>query len=247
MLRPSQSDSWKSSLAWVICVKIALICCKAYLAASRPQAASLLTAFPRRSFWCFLNLKGCSFSFFFAIFQKLDGEMLKGFLRVEEPGSSALLSLSASSWADTSSTLSLFVTSSTPSLAEGLLFRRSWTVPFNLNLFKILFKDRLWLGGGGVDLSPSVSRPPEHWKSSQKKQNVGDYLRAYSAWICAKPALWIFFSTRKALWASVHSRTGMIDSGIIQTCQECAKIVELEKKKNVLWSVWISTCFQYIF
>ena len=84
---------------------------------------------------------------------------------------------------------------------------------------------------GGVDLSPSVSRPPEHWKSSQKKQNVGDYLRAYSAWICAKPALWIFFSTRKALWASVHSRTGMIDSGIIQTCQERAKIVELEKKK----------------
>ena len=162
MLRPSQSDSWKSSLAWVICVKIALICCKAYLAASRPQAASLLTAFPRRSFWCFLNLKGCSFSFFFAIFQKLDGEMLKGFLRVEEPGSSALLSLSISSWADTSSTLSLFVTSSTPSLAEGLLFRRSWTVPFNLNLFQDPVQGSSLIRWGGVDLSSSVSRPPEY-------------------------------------------------------------------------------------
>ena len=76
--------------------------------------------------------------------------MLKGFLRVEGPGSSALLVLSASSCADTASTISSLVTSSTPSLADGLLFLKSWTVPFCLNLFKSLFNDFLWLGGGAL-------------------------------------------------------------------------------------------------
>ena len=80
---------------------------------------------------------------------KAGTEILKGFLRVEEPGSSALLVLAASSCADTASTISSLATSSTPSLADGLLFCRSWTVPFclNLYLYKSLFNDLLWLGG----------------------------------------------------------------------------------------------------
>ena len=77
--------------------------------------------------------------------------MLKGFLRVKAPGSSALLVLSASSCTDTASTISSLVTSSTPSPADGLLFCRSWTVPFCLNLFKSLFKDLLRLGGGTLN------------------------------------------------------------------------------------------------
>ena len=138
----------KKFLGLDICVKFVLTPCRAYLAASRPHAASLLTAFPRRSFWCFLCLKAWSFSFFLAILKKLELEMLNGFLRVEEPGSSALHVLSASSCTVTASTISSLVTSSTPSLTDVLLFRRSWTVPFCLNLFKSLFNDLLWLGGG---------------------------------------------------------------------------------------------------
>ena len=141
----------KKFLGLDICVKFVLTPCRAYLAASRPHAASLLTAFPRRSFWCFLCLKAWSFSFFLAILKKLELEMLNGFLRVEEPGSTALLVLSASSCAYTALTISSLVTSSTPSLADGLLFCRSWTVPFCLNLFKSLFKDILRLGGGALN------------------------------------------------------------------------------------------------
>ena len=45
-------------------------------------------------------------------------------------------------------TISSLVTSSKPSLAQGLLFLKPWTVPFCLNLFNSLFNDFLWLGGG---------------------------------------------------------------------------------------------------
>ena len=121
-----------------------------YLLLRRPQAASLLTALPRLSLWCFLSLKACRCSFFLAILKKLDGEILKGFLLTEEPGSSADLTLSASSWAATWSTMAWFVTGSTPSLAEGLLFLRSCTVPFCLHLFKSLLRDWRWAGGGAL-------------------------------------------------------------------------------------------------
>ena len=95
--------------------------------------------------------------------------MLKGFLHFEEPDSSSLLVLSASSCADTSSTIASLVTFSTPSLAEGLLLRKSWTVPCFLNFFK---SPRLssvrW---GSVDLSLSVAWPPDD-ENPVKKQNV---------------------------------------------------------------------------
>ena len=79
-----------------------------------------------------------------------------------------------------------------------------------------------------------------HW-SDDHGLFVGDYLRAYSAWICAKSARWIFFSRKKAHWALVYLRTGM--SGIFQNCQSCTESVKLEKKKysmncvnlKVLW------------
>ena len=112
-----------------------------YLPLRRPQAASLLTALPRPNLWCFLSLNAWRCSFFLAILKKLDGEILKGFLLDEEPGSSAFLTLSASSWAATSSTMAWFVTCSMPSLEEGLLFLRSCTVPFSLQFFKSLLRD----------------------------------------------------------------------------------------------------------
>ena len=52
-------------------------------------------------------------------------------------------------------TISSLVTSSTPSLAEDLLFLKSWTVPFCLNLFKSLFNNFLRLGGEEL-ISPQV-------------------------------------------------------------------------------------------
>ena len=41
---------------------------------------------------------------------------------------------------------------------------------------------------GSVDLTTSLSRPPEHEESVKRKMNDGDYLRAYSAWIWPKSA-----------------------------------------------------------
>ena len=130
--------------------------------------------------------------------------MLKGFLHFEEPDSSSLLVLSASSCADTSSTTASLVTSSTPSLAEGLLFRKSWTVPCSLNFFNSLVKDCHRLGGGAL-ICPQVRAGHLTMIIQSKKQNVGDYLRAYLAWIWAKSAPWILFYSKNALWALVHS------------------------------------------
>ena len=65
---------------------------------------------------------------------------------------------------------------------------------------------------GSVDLTPSLTKPPDHEELFKRKMNDGDYLRAYSAWIWPKSAPWIFFSSKNALWALVHSRTGMPES-----------------------------------
>ena len=58
------------------------------------------------------------------------------------------LALSAPSWAATWSTMAWFVTGSLPSIAEGLLFLRSCTVPFCLQFFKSLLRGWRWAGGG---------------------------------------------------------------------------------------------------
>ena len=124
--------------------------------------ASLLTAFPGPSFWCFLCLK---LQFFLCDLKKT-GEMLKSFLHFEEPGSSSLLVLSTPSCADTSSTIASLVTFSTPSLAEGLLLRKSWTVPCFLNFFKSLVHDCHRLGGGACCLGwpPDDENPVKETK-----------------------------------------------------------------------------------
>ena len=135
---------------------------------------------------------------FFLCDLKKAGKMSDGFLHFEEPGSSALLVLSASSCADTSSTIASLVTFSTPSLAEGLLLRKSWTVPCFLNFFKSLVHDCHRLGGGAL-ICPQVWAGPLTMIIQSKKQNVGDYLKAYSAWIWAKSAPWILFYSKNAL------------------------------------------------
>ena len=135
---------------------------------------------------------------FFLCDLKKTGEMLKRFLHSEEPGSSSLFVLSASSCADTSSTIASLVTFSTPSLAEGLLFPKSWTVSCSLNFFNSLVKDCHSLGGGAL-ICPQVWAGHMTMIIQSKKQNVGDYLKAFSAWIWAKSAPWILFYSKSAL------------------------------------------------
>ena len=72
---------------------------------------------------------------------------------------------------------------------------------------------------GNVDLSASVGRPPDD-ENPVKKQNVGDYLRAYSAWIWAKSAPWIFFSSKNALSALVPTQQGMSGVFKLKLCQK---------------------------
>ena len=145
--------------------------------------------------------------FFFAILRKL-AKCQKGFFILRSQTHHLFSCSPPSTCADTSSTIALLVTSSTPFLAEGLLLCKSWTVPCSLNLFNSLVHDCHRLG---VDLSPSVGWPPDD-ENPVKEKNVGDYLKAYSAWIWAKSAPWILFYSKNALWALVLSRTGM--SGI---------------------------------
>ena len=111
---------------------------------------------------------------------------------------SALLVLSATSCADTSSTIASLATFSTPSLAEGLLLRKSWTVPCFLNFFKSLVHDCHRLGGGAL-ICPQVRAGHLTMIIQSKKKNVGDHLKAYSAWIWAKSAPWILFYSKNAL------------------------------------------------
>ena len=184
----------------------------AYLALIRPQKASRLTLFPLLSLWCFLSLNGWRWSFFLAIFQKLMWEMLKGFLLQEEPTSEAPLALSTSRWAPTLATMAGLQTSSTPSRAEGLRFRRSWRVPFSRNFLRILLRDLLVVGGGAFTL-------PHVWAghlvkriNEEKEKQKNNHLWAYSARIWATSAPWIFFSTKNVRWGTVHSLTGIAET-----------------------------------
>ena len=95
--------------------------------------------------------------FFFAILRKL-AKCQKGFFILRSQTHHLFSCSPPSTCADTSSTIALLVTSSTPSLAEGLLLCKSWTVPCSLNLFNSLVHDCHRLG---VDLSPSVGWPPD--------------------------------------------------------------------------------------
>ena len=186
-----------------------------YLALILPQKASLLTLWTLLSLWCLLSLKAWSPSFFLAILVKLDGEMLNGFLLEEEPTSSAFLALSTSRWALTWSTISSLQTGSTPSLPEGLRFRRSWTEPKALHLASSLFRDLLDVGGGALTW-PQVWAGHLELRMRQKKgKKVLHYLWAYSASIWATFNPWIFFSTKNCRWDTDHSLRGIAPTSVI--------------------------------
>ena len=139
--------------------------------------------------------------FFFVILRKL-AKCQKGFFILRSQTHHLFSCSPPSTCADTSSTIASLVTSSTPSLAEGLLLCKSWTVPCSLNLFNSLVHDCHRLG---VDLYPSVGWPPDDDNPVKEKKMLVKYLKAYSAWIWAKSAPWILFYSKNALWALVHS------------------------------------------
>ena len=105
--------------------------------------------------------------FFFAILRKL-AKCQKGFFILRSQTHHLFSCSPPSTCADTSSTIASLVTSSTPSLAEGLLLCKSWTVPCSLNLFNSLVHDCHRLG---VDLSPSVGWPPDDDNPVKEKKS----------------------------------------------------------------------------
>ena len=98
-------------------------------------------------------------------------------------------------------------TSTTPSLADALLLRRSCTVPFSLNFLASLLKDLVEAGGGAL-VMPHVGAGHLKMRISQEKEKeVANNLLAYSAWICARSAPPNFFSIRKERCGTSHSLT----------------------------------------
>ena len=103
--------------------------------------------------------------FFFAILRKL-AKCQKGFFILRSQTHHLFSCSPPSTCADTSSTIASLVTFSTPSPAEGLLLRKSWTVPCFLNFFKSLVHDCHRLGGGACCLGwpPDDENPVKETK-----------------------------------------------------------------------------------
>ena len=175
-----------------------IFCINVYLRLIRPPKASLLTLFPLLNFWCFLSLNAWSPSFFLAIFRKLDGEMLKGFLLFEEPTSSAFLAFSISSWALTSSTMSSLQTSSLPC---------RWSPPpqiLHSSLApKLLHKPvqgSSWGRWRGVGYTTCGRRPPDDENETRERERTWRLpVSIFSPDLCQVSPLHLLFHQKCAL------------------------------------------------
>ena len=137
-------------------------------------------------------------------------------------------------------TLSSLVTSSAPSLAEGLLFLKSWTVPFCLDLFKSLFNNFLWLGGGAL-----IWPWPQFWaghltmknQSKEKLMRVitSKHIQHGSGW--SQPPRSTFPARTLFEHWSTHE----------QACLEVFQLIKVMPEKNILWVAWTLRCSLYTF
>ena len=110
------------------------------------------------------------------------------------------------------------MTSTTSSLADALLLRRSCTVPLSLNFLASLLKDLVEAGGGAL-VMPHVGTGYLKMRISQEKEKeIANNLLAYSAWICARSAPPKFLlNQERALW---HIPLPNHDNSEINQCDD---------------------------
>ena len=114
-----------------------------------------------------------------------------------------LISSADSTWLTTLG----IVTSTTPSLEDALLLRRSCAVPLYLNFLASVLKDLVEAGGGAL-VMPHVGTGYLKMRISQEKEKeIANNLLAYSAWICARSAPPNFFSIKKERCGTSHFLT----------------------------------------